>query len=194
MGPHVRRHSQWQESVSLLSAAGNSAGQTALFFANYASSVTLLVRGEDLKRSMSKYLVDQIALVPGIRVETETQVISADGTDCLKAIETRKAKNSVLLVNLAARTAAPQMSAQIQLLRQTESASLGQCAQLLEPFVIAVAADFDDDGWPDIYVACDSSPSLLLLNTSGCARARSLKGHESRRSLRSGGLQMHCLS
>jgi hypothetical protein len=28
----------------------------------------------------------------------------------------------------------------------------------------AVAADFDDDGWPDIYVACDSTPSLLFLN------------------------------
>jgi len=27
-----------------------------------------------------------------------------------------------------------------------------------------VAADFDDDGWPDIYVACDSSPSLLFIN------------------------------
>ena len=27
-----------------------------------------------------------------------------------------------------------------------------------------VAADFDDDGWPDIYVACDSTPSLLLRN------------------------------
>jgi hypothetical protein len=27
-----------------------------------------------------------------------------------------------------------------------------------------VAADFDDDGWPDIYVACDSSPSLLFMN------------------------------
>ena len=52
---------------------GNSAGQAALFFANYASSVTMLVRGEDLKRSMSQYLIDQIALVPGIRVETETQ-------------------------------------------------------------------------------------------------------------------------
>jgi thioredoxin reductase (NADPH) len=69
---------------------GNSAGQTALFFANYASSVTMLVRGEDLKRSMSQYLIDQISLVPGIRVETETQVVSADGTDCLKSIETRK--------------------------------------------------------------------------------------------------------
>jgi hypothetical protein len=28
----------------------------------------------------------------------------------------------------------------------------------------AVAADFNGDGWPDIYVACDSSPSLLFLN------------------------------
>jgi enediyne biosynthesis protein E4 len=27
-----------------------------------------------------------------------------------------------------------------------------------------VAADFDNDGWPDIYVACDSTPSLLLMN------------------------------
>jgi hypothetical protein len=27
-----------------------------------------------------------------------------------------------------------------------------------------IAADFDDDGWPDIYVACDSSPSLLFMN------------------------------
>jgi hypothetical protein len=28
----------------------------------------------------------------------------------------------------------------------------------------AVAADYDDDGWPDIYLACDSTPSVLLLN------------------------------
>jgi len=75
---------------------GNSAGQAALFFANYASSVTLLVRGQDLKRSMSQYLIDQIALVPRIQIETETQVVSADGTDCLKGIETRKAGGLVI--------------------------------------------------------------------------------------------------
>jgi thioredoxin reductase (NADPH) len=69
---------------------GNSAGQTALFFANYASSVTMLVRGDDLKRSMSQYLIDQIALVPRIRVESETEVVSTDGTDCLRTIDTRK--------------------------------------------------------------------------------------------------------
>jgi len=28
----------------------------------------------------------------------------------------------------------------------------------------AVAADFDEDGWPDIYIACDSTPSLLFMN------------------------------
>ena len=28
----------------------------------------------------------------------------------------------------------------------------------------AVAADFDDDGWPDIYVACDSTPSFYYRN------------------------------
>ncbi len=27
-----------------------------------------------------------------------------------------------------------------------------------------VAADFDEDGWPDIFVACDSTPSLLFMN------------------------------
>ena len=28
----------------------------------------------------------------------------------------------------------------------------------------AVAADYDNDGWPDIYVACDSTPSWLFRN------------------------------
>jgi thioredoxin reductase (NADPH) len=53
--------------------------------------VTMLVRGQDLKRTMSQYLIDQITLVPRIQMETETQVVSADGTDCLKAIRTQKA-------------------------------------------------------------------------------------------------------
>lgn len=75
---------------------GNAAGQAALFFANYAISVTMLVRGDDLNRSMSQYLIDQIALAPRIRVETETEVVSADGDECLKAINTRRKKALVI--------------------------------------------------------------------------------------------------
>jgi thioredoxin reductase (NADPH) len=75
---------------------GNSAGQAALFFANYANSVTMLFRGEDLNRTMSQYLIDQLALVPGIQVETETQLISTDGAECLTTIETRKAGEPVI--------------------------------------------------------------------------------------------------
>lgn len=31
-------------------------------------------------------------------------------------------------------------------------------------FMTSVVADFNEDGWPDIYVACDSTPSYLLRN------------------------------
>src|SRR5207247_6759423 len=41
--------------------AGNSAGQAALFFSNHARSVTILCRSEGIEKSMSRYLVDQIA-------------------------------------------------------------------------------------------------------------------------------------
>ncbi len=42
--------------------------------------------------------------------------------------------------------------------------------------VTAVAADFDNDGWPDIYVACDSTQSLLFLNNgNGTFREEALE-------------------
>src|SRR5205823_13945854 len=42
--------------------AGNSAGQAALFFSTHARSVTILCRGDTPEKSMSRYLIDQIAL------------------------------------------------------------------------------------------------------------------------------------
>lgn len=74
---------------------GNSAGQAALFFADYASSVTMLLRGVELKRTMSQYLIDQITLTPNIHLETETKVIGVDGADFLNTIYTRKNGESV---------------------------------------------------------------------------------------------------
>ena len=41
--------------------AGNSAGQAALHFSTHARTVTILCRGEGLEKSMSRYLIDQLA-------------------------------------------------------------------------------------------------------------------------------------
>jgi thioredoxin reductase (NADPH) len=44
-----------------LIGAGNSAGQAALYFANHARTVTLVVRGDSLEKGMSRYLIEQLA-------------------------------------------------------------------------------------------------------------------------------------
>jgi thioredoxin reductase (NADPH) len=67
--------------------AGNSAGQAALFFSTHARSVTILCRGAGLEKSMSRYLVDQVAAQRNIRVRTRTQVVEAHGDYSLAAID-----------------------------------------------------------------------------------------------------------
>ena len=68
--------------------AGNSAGQAALFLARYAREATLLVRGDDLGKNMSQYLVDQIGETPNIQVRLRTEVVEAHGNGNLEAIST----------------------------------------------------------------------------------------------------------
>jgi len=69
--------------------AGNSAGQAAMFFSNHARSVTILYRGENLEKSMSRYLIDQLAGRPNIDVLFQTEVTAALGETSLEAIEVR---------------------------------------------------------------------------------------------------------
>jgi len=64
----------------------NSAGQAAVFFARYASSVHVLVRGPALEASMSHYLIEQLANTPNITVHTCTTVAEAHGTDHLEEL------------------------------------------------------------------------------------------------------------
>ncbi|HEX9542669.1 MAG TPA: FAD-dependent oxidoreductase [Streptosporangiaceae bacterium] len=67
----------------------NSAGQAAVFLARGAKSVTILVRGPSLERSMSYYLVQQIGGMSTISVRTCTEVIAAEGTDHLESLTLR---------------------------------------------------------------------------------------------------------
>jgi thioredoxin reductase (NADPH) len=67
---------------------GNSAGQAAVFFSNYAAEVTMLVRGIGLALSMSRYLITQIAEKDNIRIEAFTEVTAVQGEEHLEQIVT----------------------------------------------------------------------------------------------------------
>ena len=67
----------------------NSAGQAAVYLAKHAKSVTILVRGATLERSMSYYLIQQIREIGNISVRTCTEVIAAEGSDHLERLTLR---------------------------------------------------------------------------------------------------------
>ena len=73
----------------------NSAGQAAVYLARHAKSVTILVRGSSLEKSMSYYLVKQIADIPNISVRTCTEVIEASGEDHLEHLTLRSTATGV---------------------------------------------------------------------------------------------------
>lgn len=60
----------------LVVGGGNSAGQAALHLARYAGSVTIVVRGDSLAASMSRYLIDQLEAM-GVRLVTGARVVDA---------------------------------------------------------------------------------------------------------------------
>ena len=66
--------------------AGNSAGQTALSLARYAREVTMVVRGDNLERSMSEYLIREIEATPNIIVRLCTEVRDGHGSEHLEAL------------------------------------------------------------------------------------------------------------
>ena len=74
--------------------AGNSAGQAALFFSTHARSVTVLCRGDQLEKSMSRYLVDQLASRPNIEARLGAEVAAVHGETALEAIDIRDAATS----------------------------------------------------------------------------------------------------
>ena len=73
------------ENVYIIGGA-NSAGQGAMYFSKYAKKVTMLVRAESLKNSMSKYLIDQIASTSNIEVKACCQVLEALGEERLSCL------------------------------------------------------------------------------------------------------------
>jgi thioredoxin reductase (NADPH) len=76
------------EEVYIVGGA-NSAGQAAMNFSRYARRVMMLVRGESLANSMSRYLIEQIEKTPNIQVEFNSSLAEAHGETRLEAISVR---------------------------------------------------------------------------------------------------------
>ena len=73
-------------SPVLVVGGGNSAGQAGLFLAEAGSHVTFVIRGSDIDKGMSRYLVDRILADPRIDVRTSAQVTGLDGGETLASV------------------------------------------------------------------------------------------------------------
>src|SRR4051812_10897471 len=146
----------------------NSAGQAAVYFSNWAGKVTMLVRADSLAKSMSNYLIEQIAELPNIDVRTGAQAVEALGEDDhLKALKIRDGDGNVttedtdacfVFVGAAPRTA-----------------WLDDVVARDEHGFILAGADARAAGWPlkrDPYVLETSVPGVFV---AGDVRARSIK-------------------
>src|SRR4051794_8851846 len=71
------------QNVVIIGGA-NSAGQAAVYFSGYAGSVTMLVRGPSLEKSMSRYLIEQLGGLDNVDVRTGTVATAAEGDGRLR--------------------------------------------------------------------------------------------------------------
>jgi len=75
---------------------GNSAGQAAVFLAQTTRRVHLLVRGEGLADTMSRYLIRRIEENPVIRLRTRTEIVALEGDRQLERVAWRDAATGVI--------------------------------------------------------------------------------------------------
>lgn len=71
----------------------NSAGQAAVHFSRFADRVHMLVRGGDLRRSMSSYLIDQIEAIDNIVLHPWTEVVDGKGDGHLQQLTLRDTRS-----------------------------------------------------------------------------------------------------
>jgi thioredoxin reductase (NADPH) len=72
---------------------GNSAGQAVMFLAENTAAATLLLRGGDIRKSMSDYLARRIERHPKIEVITHVEVDAVTGDRALKGVRLRDVRN-----------------------------------------------------------------------------------------------------
>jgi thioredoxin reductase (NADPH) len=146
----------------------NSAGQAAVYFSGYAARVTMLVRADSLAKSMSHYLIEQIAALPNIEVRTSSQAVAAQGSDgSLRALRIRDGAGRETVQEIDA------CFVFVGAVPRTDWLD-GVLARDERGFILA-GSDVRAHGWPlrrDPYVLETSVPGVFV---AGDVRARSIK-------------------
>ncbi len=156
-----------EQHVVVIGAA-NSAGQAAVHFSGYAARVTMLVRGPSLEKSMSHYLIEQLAALPNVEVRTGSSATEAVGEDGrLRALRVRGPEADDYELDADA--------CFVFIGASPHTDWLDGVVERDEHGFILAGPDVDDDAWP-------LKRGPLLLETSvpgvfvaGDVRARSIK-------------------
>jgi thioredoxin reductase (NADPH) len=146
----------------------NSAGQAAVYFSGYAHSVTMLVRGDSLEKSMSHYLIEQIGELANVDVRLRTRALSAhEQGGRLRSLRVHDRDG--------AEEELPADACFVFIGATPHTGWLeGVVARDKRGFILA-GADVGGDGWPlkrDPYLLETSVPGVFV---AGDVRARSIK-------------------
>jgi thioredoxin reductase (NADPH) len=145
----------------------NSAGQAAVYFSGYAGKVTMLVRADSLAKSMSHYLIEQLAALPNVEVRTGARAVAAEGDGRLERIRIRDPDGGEQNEDVDACFVFIGASPRTDWLE-------GVVARDERGFVLA-GPEVRDSAWPlkrDPYVLETSVPGVFV---AGDVRARSIK-------------------
>jgi thioredoxin reductase (NADPH) len=144
------------------------AGQAAVYFSGYAAKVTMLVRADSLAKSMSHYLIEQIAALENIEVRTSAQAVAAEGSDgSLKSLRVRAGDGRETVEEINA------CFVFVGAVPRTDWLD-GVVARDQRGFILA-GPEVREHGWPlrrDPYVLETSVPGVFV---AGDVRARSIK-------------------
>ncbi len=145
----------------------NSAGQAAVFFSQYAGKVTILARST-VEKSMSHYLIEQLAARPNVEIRTGSLAVAAEGDDGhLRALRVRDAGGAETVEAVDACFVFIGAAPRTDWLE-------GVVARDERGFILA-GADAKGAGWPlrrDPYLLETSVPGVFV---AGDVRARSIK-------------------
>jgi thioredoxin reductase (NADPH) len=86
----------------MIVGGGNSAGQAAMYLSRFARAVHVVIRGDDLGKSMSRYLVDRVEKTANIRLHRSTQVAAVTGDGSLREVRLQQAETGAETVPIRA--------------------------------------------------------------------------------------------